>query len=86
MRNSENRFTEIRKPEIRKHNNREGDNMLSTKQVSKILGVHEKTIYLWIKQGKIIATRLGKNYKVQESEVEYIKVNGLRKTQELVKP
>lgn len=60
--------------------------MLSTKQVSKILGVHEKTIYLWIKQGKIIATRLGKNYKVQESEVEYIKVNGLRKTQELVKP
>lgn len=53
--------------------------MLSTKQVSEILGVHEKTIYLWIKQGKIIATRLGRNYKVQESEVEYIKVNGLRK-------
>lgn len=53
--------------------------MLSTKQVSKILGVHEKTIYLWIKQGKIIATQLGRNYKVQESEVEYIKVNGLRK-------
>lgn len=52
--------------------------MLSTKQVSKILGVHEKTVYLWIKQKRIIATRLGRNYKINKEEVEYIKNNGLR--------
>lgn len=53
--------------------------MLKRKEVAKLLGVHEKTIYFWIKQGYIKSIRLGRNYKVEESEVEYIKKNGLRK-------
>lgn len=52
--------------------------MLSTKKASEQIGVHEKTVFLWIKQGKIIATKIGRNYKIDEKEIEYIKVNGLR--------
>lgn len=52
--------------------------MLSVKDVSEKLGVHEKTVYLWAKQGKIKAIRFGKLYKITEEEVEYIKQNGTR--------
>lgn len=52
--------------------------MLETKAVAKELGVCPKTVWVWIKQGKIKAIRLGKNYKVSEEELAYIKENGLR--------
>ena len=52
--------------------------MLSTKKAGEILGVTAKTIYLWILAGKINAIKLGKNYKISEDEIEYIKKNGLR--------
>ena len=52
--------------------------MLSIKQVSEILGVHEKTVYLWVVRGKIKSVRMGKLYKITEDEVEYIKKNGTR--------
>ena len=52
--------------------------MLSTKQVAEKLGVHEKTVFLWAKSGKIIGIKIGRNYKFAESEVEYILQNGVR--------
>ena len=52
--------------------------MLETKAVAKELGVHPKTIWMWIKQGRIKATRIGRNYKVSEEELAHIKENGLR--------
>lgn len=52
--------------------------MLSTKQTAERLGVHEKTIFLWAKQGKILGKKIGRNFKFMESEVEYILQNGTR--------
>lgn len=52
--------------------------MLETKKVANELGVNPKTVWLWIKQGRIKAIRLGKNFKVSEEELDYIKKNGLR--------
>lgn len=52
--------------------------MLSVKEVSERLGIHEKTVYIWAKQGKIKSIRMGKLYKITEEEVEYIKKNGTR--------
>lgn len=52
--------------------------MLSTRQVAEKLGVHEKTVFLWAKSGKIIGKKIGKNFKFMESEVEYILQNGTR--------
>lgn len=52
--------------------------MLSTKQVAETLGVHEKTVYFWIKQKRIKAIKIGRNFKIAEVEVEFIKNNGLR--------
>lgn len=51
--------------------------MLSTKQSAEELGVHEKTIYYWIKQKKLKAIKIGRNYKVEEKEIEKIKKEGL---------
>ena len=52
--------------------------MFSTKQTAEKLGVCEKTIFFWIKQGKIKAIKIGRNYKISEEEIEYIKQNGTR--------
>lgn len=52
--------------------------MFSTKQTAEKLGVCEKTIFFWIKQGKIKATRLGRCWKISKEEIEYIKQNGTR--------
>ena len=56
--------------------------MLSTKQVAEKIGVHEKTIFLWVKSGKIIGKKIGKNYKFSEEEVKYILENGIRETKD----
>lgn len=52
--------------------------LLKRKEAAQILGVHEKTIYFWIKNGYMNAIRYGRNYKIDSAEVEYIKANGLR--------
>lgn len=53
--------------------------MLNTKQVAEKLGVHPKTVWLWIKQGQIKSVKLGRNFKISETEVQYVLENGLRK-------
>lgn len=52
--------------------------MLSTRQSAKELGVHEKTIYYWIKQNKLNAIKIGRNYKIEESEIAKVKKDGLK--------
>ena len=46
------------------------DKLLSTKQVADMLGLHEETIRQYIKRGELLAIRLGKEYRIRESEVE----------------
>lgn len=53
--------------------------MKNVKEVAKILNVHFRTIHLWIKQGKIKATQVGRKYLIEQTEIEHIKSSGLRK-------
>ena len=41
-----------------------------TGKVAEMLGVHKVTVIRWIKQGKIKAVRIGKEYRVPEDEVK----------------
>lgn len=40
------------------------DNLLSTSQVAELLGVTRITVFRWIKDGVIEATKVGRNYVV----------------------
>lgn len=42
------------------------------------LGVSRQTIYNYIRDRKIRAVKYGKSWKIKDTEVEYIKENGLR--------
>lgn len=46
------------------------ERFLTTEQVANILQVHPFTILKFIKQGRINGVKLGRGYRVQESEVE----------------
>ena len=41
-----------------------------TGKVAEMLGVHKVTVIRWIKQGKIKAVRIGKEYRVPGDEVK----------------
>ena len=51
--------------------------MKTVKEVANILKVHFRTIYVWIKQGKIKTVKIGKSHYISEAEVEKILKNGL---------
>ena len=53
--------------------------LLNTKQIAKELNVNERTIWVWIKQGRIKSIRIGRNFKIDEKELQYVMQNGLRK-------
>mgnify|MGYP001606354727 CR=1 FL=1 len=46
------------------------ENFLTTEQVANILQVHPFTILKFIKQGKLRGIKLGRVYRIQESEVQ----------------
>ena len=52
--------------------------MKTVKEVAEIFNVHFRTVHLWIKDGKIKAMQVGRKYLVEDSEIEYVKKNGLR--------
>ena len=52
--------------------------MKTVKEVAEIFNVYFRTVHLWIKQGKMKATQVGRKYLISDSEIEYIKQNGLR--------
>ncbi|MDD3397916.1 MAG: helix-turn-helix domain-containing protein [Clostridia bacterium] len=48
------------------------------KEVANKLKVHWKTIYRWIQEDKIKATKFGRDWKISQEEIDFIKNNGLR--------
>lgn len=52
--------------------------MKTVKEVADIFNVYFRTVHLWIKEKKIKATQVGRKYLISDSEIEYIKQNGLR--------
>lgn len=51
---------------------------LTVDETAVALGVSRQTIYNYIRDRKIRAVKYGKSWKIKDSEVEYIKENGLR--------
>ena len=51
---------------------------LTVDETAVSLGVSTQTIYNYIRDKKVKAVKYGKTWKIKESEVEYIKENGLR--------
>lgn len=54
------------------------EKLYTMKQTAELLNKHWKTIYLWVKEGKIQATQIGRAWFVSSVEINYIKKNGLR--------
>ena len=55
-----------------------GEKQLTVDETALALCVSRQTIYNYIRERKIRAVKYGKTWKVKESEIEYIKENGLR--------
>lgn len=52
--------------------------MKKVEEVAEMLGVTIRTIYNWIKGGRIKASHIGKRWYISQDEVDYIIKNGLR--------
>lgn len=52
--------------------------MKTIEEVCDIFKVHFRTVYLWIRSGKMNAVRIGKRLYVSDSEISYIQERGLR--------
>lgn len=52
--------------------------MKTAYEVAKEFNVHFRTVYTWVKDGKIKAVKIGKKFWFTAEEVDYIKKNGLR--------
>ena len=46
------------------------ENILTPEQVAKILQVHQFTVLKFIKQGRLKASKLGRVYRIRESDIE----------------
>lgn len=54
------------------------ERQLTVEQTALALGVSAQTIYNYIRDKKVKAVKYGKTWKIKESEIAYIKENGLR--------
>lgn len=55
------------------------ENLYTIKETAQQLNVHWKTVYRWILNKNIKAIQIGRIYKISESEIVYVRDNGLRK-------
>ena len=56
-------------------------NLLTPEQVAEILQVHILTVYSYIRQGKLEAVRLGRNYRIiQKDLTRFIESNRIKKS------
>lgn len=56
------------------------NNLLTPEQVAGILQVHVLTVYSYIRQGKLDAIRLGRNYRIIPKDLErFIESNRLQR-------
>lgn len=51
--------------------------MKKIEEVANIFGVHIRTVYLWVKKGKIKAKHIGRRWYIEDCEIEHIKEYGL---------
>lgn len=54
------------------------EKLYSLKETAKMLGCCERSVFTYLHESKIKGIRIGRLWKVKESEIEYIKENGLR--------
>lgn len=52
--------------------------MKTIEEVSEIFKVHFRTVYSWIREGKMNAVKIGKRLYVSDVEIVYIQAHGLR--------
>ena len=52
--------------------------MLTINEASQELKVHYRTIIIWINENKIKAVKIGRQWRISQDEINYIKANGLR--------
>jgi excisionase family DNA binding protein len=52
--------------------------LYSVEELSKILGIHKRTIYRWIKEKKINVIKIGREYKITKEEIEKIVKEGIK--------
>ncbi len=52
--------------------------MYSLKDAAILLGVHVNTIRRWIKEGKIKAVKMGKNWKIPSEEMNRVSKEGVK--------
>jgi excisionase family DNA binding protein len=43
--------------------------LLGTKELSEALGIHQRTIQIWLKQGRLPGMKLGRDWKARVSDV-----------------
>ncbi len=66
---------------------KEREKMLSTPQVAEALGVHLRTVQLWLRQGRLPGVKLGPRlWRVKESDVRQIQEEGLPVTKKAERP
>jgi len=51
--------------------------LYTVKEVSKILGIHEQTLYDWIEQKKVKVIRLGRLIRIRREELNRILKRGV---------
>lgn len=56
----------------------ETERLFTLEETAKQLGVKTRTMYDYMRDKKICGVKIGKFWKIKESEIAYIKENGLR--------
>jgi excisionase family DNA binding protein len=46
------------------------EKLLNVKEVSDYLGVTKITLYSWIKEGKLVAFKFGRSFRIKEKDLE----------------
>lgn len=52
--------------------------MYTRMQVAEIFNASPRLVFRWIQQGRIKAIKIGRDYCIEQAEIDYIKQNGLR--------
>lgn len=69
---------------ITKYFNFKEGKMYTRTQVAEIFNVSPWTVFRWIQQGRIKAIKIGRDYRIEQAEIDYIKQNGLREPKTMV--
>ena len=52
--------------------------MLSVKETAELFGVTKRTVFRWIKSGKMKSVKIGRTVRIKESEIERVIKEGER--------